>query len=256
MIESNTKTTLVIEQDGEGYRYSTEPFLLAHFVRPAPGARVLDVGAGCGIISLLLAVRDPGLEIVAVEIQKPLYELALRNVRQNGFSGKIRMVLADFAQAEAFANEGPFDAIVSNPPYRKVNSGRLNPNRAKALARHELTLTLPALAENGRSLLKSGGKIALAYPPYRLGEVREELVRRGLFPRRLRFVHGYRGTPAKIFLIEAVKERSADCVTEPPLYIYNTDGSYTPEMQEIYASFNYSGRSHRLREKRDRHCAG
>ncbi len=256
MTASQSHSSLIVEQAEDGYRYSTEPFLLADFVRPAPEASVLDVGTGCGIIPLLLASRQRNLRITAVEIQEPLYELARKNVLLNGFCGSIQTILADFSRSDSLPRTELFDLAVSNPPYREANSGRLNPDRGKAIARHELTLTLAVLAKNVGALLKPGGRTALAYPPRRLEEVRGELVRQGLTPCRLRFVHGRPGTEAKIVLIEAVKGSSAECAPEQPLYMYNADGSYTLEMQQIYASFDYSGRSHRRGQKLDRPGAG
>lgn len=245
----NTSNTVIIEQEKEGYRYSTEPFLLADFAGPRAGWRVLDVGTGCGIIPLLLATREPRLEITAVEIQKPLYDSALKNTAANGLSAKIKVLLGDFIDLAPAL--GTFDLIISNPPYRKINSGRLNPDKVKKLARHELTLTLPLLVENSFPLLKPGGKIVLAYPLHRLDEVLRQLRLSHLNPHRLRFIHGSQGAKAKIFLVEAVKEQPAECIVEDSLYIYNTDGSYTQEMETLYVSFNYPGRSHRIREKRD-----
>ena len=245
--ENSFPVPFSIEQSHDGYRYSIEPFLLSKFVELAPSAMVLDVGTGCGIIPLLLLTREPKLRITAVEIQKSLYEVAVRNIAHHGLASIIKVVQGDFAQTGIFRES--FDIIISNPPYRKINSGRINPNQIKAIARHELTLTLSSLLENGCSLLKPGGRIALAYPPARLEEVRQTLTRLKLNPGRIRFVHGYSGTNAKIVLIEAVKEGSTDCLVETPLFIYNKDGSYTQEMRDIYASFNYTGRSHRQRKK-------
>ena len=249
MIESEAKISAAfsIEQSHDGYRYSVEPFLLADFVKPSPGARVLDVGTGCGIIPLLMLTREGRLRITAVEIQPTLYESAVRNVSQNSLADRVEVMLADFAQTGLLRER--FDIVVSNPPYRKIDSGRRNPNPIKALARHELALTLRVLLENACALLDRGGKIALAYPPVRLEELRRELVRLGLGLRRLRFIHGYREADAKIVLVEAVKGCSAECAVEAPLYIYNSDGSYSREMQDIYVSFNYTGRSHRQRKK-------
>jgi tRNA1Val (adenine37-N6)-methyltransferase len=236
-----------VEQGEDGYRYSIEPFLLADFIKLSPGDRVLDVGTGCGIIPLLLLKREPCLQITAVEIQPSLYESAVRNVSQNGLTDRVEVVPGDFSRKGLL--QGQFDMIVSNPPYRKINSGRINPNRIKALARHELALTLSSLLENASALLKPGGKITLAYPPARLEEVRRELVRVEIRPDRLRFVHGHQRTNAKIALIEAVKGGSAECVVDEPFCVYNDDGSYSREMQEIYVSFNHTGRSHRQRKK-------
>lgn len=249
MIESGAKASpaFSIAQAEGGYRYSIEPFLLADFVKLLPGAKVLDVGTGCGIIPLLLLTREARLQVTAVEIQPPLYEAALRNVSQNGLSDRVEILLGDFAQKDLLRRQ--FDMVVSNPPYRKINSGRINPDRIKALARHELALTLSSLLENASGVLKKGGNIVLAYPPVRLEEIRLELMRLGFSLVRLRFIHGCQGGKAKIVLIEAVKGCSAECVVESPLYVYNGDGSYSREMQEIYVSFNHTGRSHRQRQK-------
>lgn len=246
-VDVNGAVAFSVEQGDDGYRYSIEPFLLADFIKPSPQDRVLDVGTGCGIIPLLLLRREPRLQITAVEIQQSLYESAVRNVSRNGLTDRIEVVQGDFARQGLLP--GPFDMIVSNPPYRKINSGRINPNRIKALARHELALTLASLLENASALLRSGGKIALAYPPARLEEIRRELVRVEVRLERLRFVHGHQGTNAKIVLIEAVKGGSAECVVDAPFCVYNNDGSYSREMQEIYVSFNHTGRSHRQRKK-------
>lgn len=249
MTALNSSNPLVIEQDREGYRYSIEPFLLADFVRPEPGCRVLDVGTGCGIIPLLLMMHGTAEEIVAVEIQQSLHDLAARNISRNDALGKIRLIHADFLKMKPDATDGLFDLILSNPPYRKINTGRMNPNREKAVARHELSLDQKSLAAKACDLLKEGGMLALAYPPIRLAETLEQLRAHQLSPARLRFVHGYESAEARIFLVEAIKGRQPDCIVEPPLYVYNKDGTYSKEMDGIYASFNYSGRADDLEEK-------
>lgn len=250
----NRADMLTIDQEKEGYRFSVEPFLLADFVCVRPGMRLLDIGTGCGIIPLLLSVREPSLRITGIEIQKPLYDRAVQNIAGNGLKQKIGVRHGDFlAHTQTL---GCFDLIVSNPPYRKVDSGRLNPDRGKAIARHELTLTLAALIEKAAPLLERGGKMVLAYPPHRLDEVLRELRLHRLHPQRLRPVCGYPGADTKIFLVEAANDPFARRIEEEPFYIYHPDGSYTQRMKTLYASFNYPCRPHRLREKRNRACAG
>jgi tRNA1Val (adenine37-N6)-methyltransferase len=95
------------------------------------------------------------------------------------------------------------------------------------------------MLDKAQSLLKKGGQITLAYPPIRLQETLGELESRGLFPRRIRFIHGNQNAEAKIFLVDAIKEKKSDLIVDSPLYVYNNDGSYSKEMQEIYDSFNY-----------------
>lgn len=231
---------MIVEQNTQGYRYSIEPFLLADFIQIEPGFEVLDVGTGCGIIPLLLMAREPKLKITAVEVQKSLYDMARQNVAKNGLLNHIKVIHGNFLQVAATLVHETFDLVISNPPYRKVNSGRTNPNEEKAIARHELLLNLNSILGQSASLLKPGGKIALAYPPQRLTEVLAEMKNHELFPARLRFIHGTRGADAKIFLVEGVKGCQADCAVEPPLTVYKEDNSYTQEVEHIYASFNHT----------------
>jgi len=239
----------VIEQTEDGYRYSIEPFLLADFVNLQTDSRVLDVGTGCGIIPLLLATRGIIEEIVAIEIQKSLYDLAVKNVLRNGASDKVRLVYGDFVNVKLDLKDRLFDIVISNPPYRKLNTGRMNPNQEKAIARHELSMDLKSLTARTNNFLKNGGIFTLAYPPMRLTEVLEHLCAYKLFPTRLRFIHSSQKTEARIFLIDAVKGHRSDCIIEPPLYIYNEDGSYSKEMEKIYASFNYFSRPHHVEKE-------
>lgn len=236
---------LVIDQANTGYRYSIEPFLLADFISVLPDQSVLDIGTGCGIIPLLMVHREPTLNVTAVEIQD--CSIAEKNFQQNGMA--ISLIAGDFLkEADNLAPES-FDHIVSNPPYRKIQTGRINPDSGKALARHELALNMGSLLDKSAPLLKHGGQISLAYPPERLGETLQELERRNLYPKMTRFVHGNLTAPAKIFLVSALKGKKSDFSVAPPLTVYNDDGSYSNEMTGIYASFNYTDRTDELGEK-------
>jgi len=242
---------LAIAGQGEnGYRYSIEPYLLADFARMPANARVLDIGSGCGIISLLLLKRHPGLRLTGVEIQPELNRWALGNIKSHGRESVIEAIEGDIVKLAPTWEEGSFDAIVSNPPYRKINTGRTNPDRGKALARHEITLNLGSLLTAAHRLLRPGGSLTLAYPPVRLQEVLAALAGRGLSPSRLRFIHGHPGAAARIFLVEAVKGPRVDLQVEQPLTVYNPDRTYTREMEEIYASLDYSDRADDHGQKR------
>ena len=249
MAALNPLSPLVIEQGKDGYRYSIEPFLLADFARLSIGCRVLDVGTGCGIIPLLLATRGVIGEIVAIEIQSSLYGLAVSNISRNGVSSMIQLLHGDFVNFRPDSKDELFDIVISNPPYRKLYSGRMNSNREKAVARHELLMNIESLTAGANDFLKDGGTFMLAYPPMRLTEVLKQLCIHKLFPARLRFIHSSREVDACTFLMDAVKGHQTDCILESPLYIYSEDGSYSKEMKKIYASFNYSSRTHHIEEK-------
>jgi tRNA1Val (adenine37-N6)-methyltransferase len=224
----------ILIQNDFGYRYSIEPFLLADFAQLLPGQKVLDIGTGCGIIPLLMVFREPTLKATGIEIQDT--ENAEKNVSKNKM--EIKIVHDDFLDWAQQVELGQFDLIVSNPPYRKINSGKTNPDPGKAIARHEQKINLSSMLDKAQPILKKGGHITLAYPPIRLQETLGELESRKLFPRRIRFIHGNQNAEAKIFLVDAIKEKKSDLIVDSPLYVYNKDGSYSKEMQEIYDSFN------------------
>jgi len=230
-------------QGKSGYRYSIEPFLLADFMDISPGQSVLDVGTGCGIIPILLVHREPTLKLTAIEIQD--CSQAQKNIHDNSMDAQISLVHGDFLAASL--RHESFDHIISNPPYRKMFTGRINPDEGKALARHELSLNLTSLMDQSTPILKKGGRITFTYPPKRLGEVLRELNNRGLYPNLARFIHGTLEAPAKIFLVSALKGKKSDFSVAPPLTVYNKDGTYSTEMRKIYASFNYSYRGNHFR---------
>lgn len=226
-----------------------EPFLLADFIRPEPGSRCLDVGTGCGIIPLLLLTRQPDLFFTAVEIQESLLLKAQSNLKETEAGQRVELFHADFLEWSGTDEAGDitFDWIISNPPYRKLNSGRINPDREKALARHEIALTLEALVDKSARHLKPGGCIALAYPLERLEEVKKELLSKGLTPIRIRHVCGREDSSARFFLVIAQKGAHSEVCDENTFFIYEESGAYTAAMKSIYESFNYPGRSHRDR---------
>lgn len=238
-----------IRQNPEGYRYSVEPFLLVDWVRPKPGSHILDIGTGCGIIPMLLLSRETDLNITAVEIQHSLYQKAVENLEAFGRTDHLRIIEGDYSEIAEGLPPNSFDWILSNPPYRKINSGKLNPCREKALARHEVALNLETLVAASAPLLKPSGTIALAYPHHRLQEVIAQLEQARLHPTRICRVYGHEQAVPKICLIEATKGSAPGKLQEQTLTTNHLDNSFTQTMQDIYASFNYPERTHRLGEK-------
>jgi tRNA1Val (adenine37-N6)-methyltransferase len=241
----------MVEQRNEGYRFSIEPFLLANFANVSSGNQILDVGTGSGIIPILISRKKSELIITAVEIQKLLSDLALTNVQSAGLSSFIEVICGDYLEVSQKLQINSFDLILSNPPYTKLNSGRINPDQVKAIARHEIKLNLPNLVETSFRLLKPNGRIALSYPISRKSEVLEVLNRSKLVPTRLRSVYGRPGAIAKIFLVEAEKLRVGSSIEEDSIYIYKQDGSYSENMERIYASLDHPYRAHRVGQERD-----
>ncbi len=233
-VESLFEGEILIRQSTGGYRFTIDPVLLAHFVKPLPGDRVVDLGTGSGIMPLILAFRHPHITLAAVEIQKGLADLAAENIGLNGFSKRIALFHGDMTDPELRSSLGTATHVISNPPYTRYKSGRVNPYKEKALARHEITITLSALIETASSLLESGGFFDLIYPRERLDELFESLRCGGFAPVRLRLVHPLKGGPARRVLVESVKGKKGGLRTEPPLFIFLTHDVYSDEVAKMF----------------------
>lgn len=228
---------LELSQSITGYRYSIDSFILADFANPAQENKIIDFGTGNGILPLLLACKTTS-KIIGIEIQSSLLRHALRNIAQRRLKNQVTLIQGDIRFSKSFLKNGYFDIVLSNPPYRKLNSGRLNPNSEKAIARHEIIITLPDIIENAAYLLCDNGKLVMIYLPERYDELIKTIEEKGLTPNKIRFVHSNRNSDPKMFLVEAIKEGNGDLTILSPLYIYDNNGNYTLEMQKIYDSFN------------------
>ncbi len=225
---------LRVKQPRQGYRYSVDAPLLVHFVGPLSTETVLDLGTGCGIIPLILACRFPKIAVHGVELQSALAEIADRNVQDNGLADRVRVHAMDMKEVTPGLTSGPVDLVVCNPPFYPVDSGRLNPDSQRALARHEIEVTLSGLIETAARMLRDGGRFAAVYPAGRLADMLLEMRRGGLEPRILRLVHPKEKGPAKLFLVEGIKGDRRLLEILPPLVIYNKSGDYTEEVTTMF----------------------
>lgn len=220
-------------QAKDGYRFSVDALLLENFISARRPGRGIELGTGSGIISILLAKRLKCPGIVAVEIQEALAERARRNVSLNGLDGKVEVLSKDIKELKKVFSTNEFDFVFSNPPFRKPKTGRLSKYEERAVARHEIEITLPDMIKTASYLLKHSGKFYLIYHPFRLVELIEMLRNARLEPKRMRFVHSKEGDEAKMVLIEAVKGSGAWLKIDPPLYLYNISNEYTRDLINI-----------------------
>jgi len=222
-------------QHRDGYRFSVDAVLLAHFINPAAGDRILDLGAGCGVVSLALCFRHPGIFLTALEIQPALAELCRRNAVNNRFDDRLQVKEGDLRDLASLLPAGSFDWVVANPPYRKNDTGRKNLDQEQAIARHEIMADLSEVIRASAFLVKTKGRAAFVYPASRAAALIRELVESGFAPKRLQVVHSYPGSVGKLVLVEAVKAGGEELSILPPFYIYDApSGAYTSEMARCY----------------------
>lgn len=228
------KGRLRVRQDATGYRFSLDAVLLAGYVRPEVRNTVVDLGTGCGIIPLILCYRYPTIRVCGVEIQPGLAENAGRNVIENRMVDRIKILCQDMKTLVPGQLDAPADIVVSNPPFRKPATGRLNSNRQRAVARHELEITLPDVIETAHRVLTDTGRYVTIYPADRLTDLTTQMRALGIEPKSLRAVHSHKNDAAKLILIEGVKDGRQGMTIDPPLIVYRADGLYTPEVQKLF----------------------
>jgi len=226
---------LRIVQKERGYRFSIDALLLAHFVTLQAGDELIELGTGSGIVALILA-QHPGLtRVLGIEIQKQLVEIARTNVFLNGLTDRVEIRQADVRFPESLCPPQAFSVAAFNPPYRRMRSGRLNPDAEKAAARHEVFGTVENFIGAAAYALRPGGRMFAIYPATRMVELIARMRSSRIEPRRLRLVHSRTGAPAVFVLAEGAKGGGEGLNILPPLFIYESEREYTAEMKNIFS---------------------
>jgi tRNA1Val (adenine37-N6)-methyltransferase len=224
---------LRVTQPRDGYRFSLDPLLLCDFAKALPSARIIDLGTGCGVIPLILALKASDTTIVGVELQGEMAELAARNVILNGLEDRVEIVCADIHLLRKRFPVSSFDLVIANPPYRKPGSGRVSPRAGRDLARHESTAGLGDFLSVAKYLVRPGGHICFICHPSRLAEFIRLAGELKLALLRIRMVHGSPAAGASMFLAELAKGRKGDTVVLPPLFVHDGWGEYSDEARRI-----------------------
>jgi len=224
---------LKIIQKRKGYRFSIDAPILAQHVRLRATDIAVDLGTGCGIIPLILSLQTPSAHICGIEIQRDLAELASRNVRLNHMEGKITIVHGDMKDFKSYLTPGTIDVVFSNPPYRKVLSGRINPEEERAVARHEIKACLSDVVSVAEGLLKRSGRLVMIYPAERVIDLVLRMRASSLEPKRLRLIHPKESSGAILAIAEGIKYGNPGLEVQPPIIIYKPEGGYTDEVKKM-----------------------
>jgi tRNA1Val (adenine37-N6)-methyltransferase len=224
---------VTLDQPADGVRFTLDSLLLADFCRIRPRDKIVEPGAGTGVISLLLAEKFSSVRIIADEAEPIAYELLCRNIAANGFGKRITPVPYDIRSLNRRLEPNAFDVIVANPPYTKSGTGRKSPCAERLMARHDESAPLSAWLDL-QTLLKNKGRYFLVFSATRAAELLVLLRDRNLEPKRIRFAHPSRAKPASLVLVESTKSARSGLEILPPLFVHEAAGTYTPEMRSIY----------------------
>ncbi len=226
-------------QKKDGYRFSLDALLLAAFVPVFPGAAVLDLGCGSGVLPLLLLGREPSLLITAVEKMDGPFELARRNMAENRVD--VTVLSGDAMEADRFLASSSFDLIVTNPPFYPGDKCRPSQNEEVAAAKTELFWHPAGLMRQAFSLLRESGRLVLIFPGLRKEEICKRAQEAGLFLESSRAVFSKKTNPG--FSRVLLQWTKAPCCHREltPFTIYAEDGDYTPEMKRIFEIYHGTG---------------
>jgi tRNA1(Val) A37 N6-methylase TrmN6 len=228
---------LRLRQPKSGHRAGHDAILLAAATSAQPGDRVVDFGAGVGVAGLAVAKRVAGIEIILVEIDPELAELARENSLSNGLQAKV--VVLDIASgAEAFADAGlppdSADVVLMNPPFNDPARHRSSPDKGREIAHVAKAATLESWIHAARRILKSGGVLTLIWRADALAEILAAL-HRGFGTLRILPVHGDANAPAIRVLVRAIKGGRAPMGLYPGLLLNHAPNVPNPAVQDILA---------------------
>ena len=230
---------LYVHQPRQGYRAGLDAVLLAASVTaPASGReqRLLDVGAGVGVVALCAAVRLPGLSVTLVEQSAPLCELAARNISENGLDGRACVVRRDIVQPGAASCDQPvdnsFDVVVSNPPFYDMTRHRSSPNALKAASHAMPDAGLDAWVRYMARMTKAGGTAIMIHRTDHLPAMLSAFQRR-FGALQLLPLHPRRGEPASRVILRGVKGSRAPLELCNGVSLHGPDNRFTPEIDKI-----------------------
>ena len=235
--------SITLTQKTNGLTFGTDAYLLYAYMRKNPKGLAADLGAGTGIISLLAASKGKFEKIHAIEIQESFASLIERNVKENRLDDKIEThcCAVQNAPSDLF---GKFDAVFSNPPYMKKDSGARNESDEKYIARHEVCGDIYDFCASASRLLKYSGSFYAVWRPDRLSDLFDAMKKSKIEPKRMTLVYPDAKSRPSIVLVEGRLGGASGLLVTKPL-IMHPDASdkplkYTEDLAYIYENGEFT----------------
>lgn len=225
---------LQLIQKEQGFRFGVDAVLLSHFANVKKKHRVIDLCTGTGIVSFLVYGKYKPQEVIGLEIQDDMVEMANRSSKLNDTSDIVKFVQGDLKDKALLDSLGRFDVVTVNPPYKLNNAGILNPNDKLAIARHEIMCNLEEVIVSARRLLKDNGRMFIVHRPERLADIFGLMRKYKIEPKRVRLVQPNTKKAPNIVLVEGQRDGGTFLKWEETLYVYDDNGNYSEEINRIY----------------------
>ena len=224
---------LKIYQDTDFFSFSLDSIVLANYstVR-LRDKKIVDFCTGNGVVPIIVSRRTKS-NIIGVEIQDKLVDLAKKSISYNNLNDRIS-IICDDVKNFSNANLNCFDLVLCNPPYFKVHeNSSLNLSYEKKVARHEICINLSEICECAKKVLKDNGSFSIVYRSDRLIELIDEFRKHGIEPKKVKFVYEKVDKNANLVLLQGQKCGKVGLTIEKPLIMYNDDGSMTDEYSKL-----------------------
>lgn len=224
----------VVLQNPKSFCFGLDAVLLSQLTKLKAGDLICEFGTGSGVIPLVLSGRRDDIQMISLEIQREMAEMAQRSVFLNGMQNRISILEADFCQASALFGTAVFDLVITNPPYRSLHRGLISPVHEKAVARHEMQAELEMWVKEASRILQHKGRLTMVYRPQRLAELFSVLMANQLEPKRMILIQSKSHRAPYLVFLESVKDANPELIVERPLIIYQENGNYTDELWNLY----------------------
>lgn len=222
---------LRIIQHKKGYRFTSDAVILANMVKVPPNARVVDLGTGSAVIAIIIAKKTKTKQVIGIELQERLCNMARRSVIYNNLSSKIKIINKPIQNINKEIGEG-FDIVVSNPPYAKIDKKEF-PTEID-ICRREYMVSLKEVIENGAKLLKFGGVFYIINKAARLAEMIYEMKQNGIEPKNITMIQPKENKAVDTVIVEAKKGAKPYLTIPKPFVLYDIDGQLTDEAKVLY----------------------
>lgn len=229
---------LSCKQHRQGYRFSIDSVILAHFCLSWKKARVLDLGCGCGVLGLILLYRIPThIQCIdGIDYQRGLIDLAKQNAIENNFGENYHLKYGDYINIGQYYQAESFSHVICNPPFYRKGSGRTSQNEEAFLARHQAKTSTADVVNTIAFVLQNRGTASLVFPADSAADLLVRLGSRNLTVKRLRPVYSYpEAAKASLILVECIKNGGTGLSIEQPLFVFSQkNGEYSAEMNRMY----------------------
>lgn len=218
---------------------STDSMVLAHFAKLPRNARILDLGAGCGTLGVLLCSKNSFCHVTGIELDETAHLAALENIRRNSLASRMESICGDLRSVSERFSPGSFSVCISNPPYFSGGPA----SQATPLARREDCCTPADLFRAVGHVLKFGGDFFLVHKPERLAQLISEGSLAGLEAKRLCLLRHKPESPVNLILLQFRKGGKSGLLWEE-IVLHEADGTPSSLYQEIYHTPAGNGISH------------